>query len=53
VVARTKINFSKELGTALNSSKEVINDKNGEFFFNGEFVESTEVRTSCEKNLIY
>jgi hypothetical protein len=36
VVARTKINFSKELG-ATQFTQEVINDRNGKFVFNGEF----------------
>jgi hypothetical protein len=44
VVARTKIKFSKELG-ATQLIQEVINDKNGKFFFNGKFVEGTEVKT--------
>jgi hypothetical protein len=38
VVARTKIKFSKELG-ATQFIQEVINDRNGKFVFNGEFVE--------------
>jgi hypothetical protein len=42
VVARTKIKFSKELG-ATQFIQEVINDKNGKFVFNGEFVEGAEV----------
>jgi hypothetical protein len=44
VVARTKIQFSEELG-ATQFIQEVINDKNGEFVFDGKFVEGTEVRT--------
>jgi hypothetical protein len=36
VVARTKIKFSKELGTT-QFIQEVINDENEKFFFNGEF----------------
>ena len=44
VVARTKIKFSKEMG-ATQFIQEVINDKNGEFVFDGKFVEGTEVRT--------
>jgi hypothetical protein len=44
VVARTKIKFSKELGTT-QFIQEVINDKNGKFVFDGEFVEGVEVRT--------
>jgi hypothetical protein len=34
VVARTKIKFSKELGTT-QFIQEVINDRNGKFVFNG------------------
>jgi hypothetical protein len=44
VVARTKIQFSEELG-ATQFIQEVINDKNGEFVFDGKFVEGIEVRT--------
>jgi hypothetical protein len=44
VVARTNIQFSEELG-ATQFIQEVINDRNGEFFFDGKFVEGTEVRT--------
>jgi hypothetical protein len=44
VVARTKIKFSKELGTT-QFIQEVINDRNRKFVFNGEFVEGTKVRT--------
>jgi hypothetical protein len=44
VVARTKIKFSKELG-ATQFIQEVINDRNGKFVFNGEFVEGAEFRT--------
>jgi hypothetical protein len=44
VVARTKIQFSEELG-ATQFIQEVINDMNGEFVFDGKFVEGTEVRT--------
>jgi hypothetical protein len=43
VVAKMKIKFSKELG-ATQFIQEVINDKNGKFVFNGEFVEGVEVR---------
>jgi hypothetical protein len=39
-----KIKFSKELG-ATQFIQEVINDKKGEFLFNGQFVEGTEVST--------
>jgi hypothetical protein len=44
VVARTNINFSKELETT-QSIQEVINDRNGKFVFNGEFVEGMKVQT--------
>jgi hypothetical protein len=44
VVARTKIQFSEELGTT-QFIQEVINDRNGEFVFDGKFVEGTKVRT--------
>jgi hypothetical protein len=42
VVARMKIKFSKEPGTT-QFIQEVINDRNGKFVFNGEFVEGAEV----------
>jgi hypothetical protein len=44
VIARAKIKFSKELG-ATQFIQEVINDRNGKFVFNGQFVEGTEVKT--------
>ena len=44
VIARVKIKFSKELG-ATQFIQKVINDRNGKFVFNGQFVEGTEVRT--------
>jgi hypothetical protein len=44
VVARTKIQFSEELG-ATQFIQEVINDRNGEFVFDGKFVEGTEFGT--------
>jgi hypothetical protein len=44
VIAQAKIKFSKELG-ATQFIEEVINDRNGKFVFNGQFVEGTEVRT--------
>jgi hypothetical protein len=44
VIARAKIKFGEELGTT-QFIQEVINDRNGEFVFDGEFIESTEVRT--------
>jgi hypothetical protein len=40
VVAQTKIQFSEELGTT-QFIQEVINDRNGEFVFDGKFVEGT------------
>jgi hypothetical protein len=48
VVARTKIKFSKELG-ATQFIQEVINDRNGKFVFNGEFVEGVKVRTHAPR----
>ena len=48
VVARTKIKFSKELG-ATQFINEVINDRNGKFVINGEFVEGMEVRTHAPR----
>jgi hypothetical protein len=50
VVARMKIKFSKELG-ATQFIQEVINDRNGEFFFNGKFVKGMEVRTHSPRTL--
>jgi hypothetical protein len=44
VVAQAKIKFSKELGTT-QFIQEAINDRNGKFVFNGEFLEGMEVRT--------
>jgi hypothetical protein len=44
VVARTKITFSKELG-ATQFIQEIINDMNGKFVFNGEFVEGAKIWT--------
>jgi len=44
MVAKTKIKFSKELG-ATQFTQEVINDRNGKFVFNGQFVEGTNVKT--------
>jgi hypothetical protein len=44
VIARAKIKFSKELG-ATQFIQEVINDRNGKFVFNGQFVEGMKVRT--------
>ena len=45
-----KIKFSKELG-ATQFIQEVINDRNGKFVFNGEFVEGTKVRTHAPRKL--
>jgi hypothetical protein len=50
LVARTKIQFSEELGTT-QFIQEVINDRNGEFVFDGKFVEGTEVRTHLPRTL--
>jgi hypothetical protein len=50
VVARTKIKFSKEPGTTQFIPK-VINDMNGKFVFNGEFVEGEKVKTHAPRNL--
>jgi hypothetical protein len=44
VVGRTKIKFSKKLGTT-QFIQEVINDMNGKFVFDDEFVEVVEIRT--------
>jgi hypothetical protein len=48
VVARMNIKFSKELDTT-QFIQEVINDRNGKFFFYGEFVEGTKVRTHAPR----
>ena len=45
-----KIKFSKELG-ATQFIQVVINDMNGKFVFNGEFVEGEEVRTHVPRTL--
>jgi hypothetical protein len=50
MVARMKIKFIKELG-ATQFIQEVINDNNGKFVFNGEFVEGAEVRTHAPRTL--
>jgi hypothetical protein len=50
VVARTKIEFSKQLG-ATQFIQEVINDRYGKFFFNDKFVEGMEVRTHSPRTL--
>jgi hypothetical protein len=44
VIAQARIKFGKELG-ATQFIQEVINDRNGKFIFNGQFVEGTKVRT--------
>jgi hypothetical protein len=44
VVARTKIKFSKEMGSN-QFIQEVIDDRNEKFVFNVEFVEGSKVRT--------
>jgi hypothetical protein len=46
VVPRTNIKFSKELGTT-QFIQEVINERNGKFVFNGEFVEGTKIMTNA------
>jgi hypothetical protein len=51
VIARVKIKFSKELG-ATQFIQEVINDRNGKFVFNGQFVEGTENQDTFTKNLL-
>jgi hypothetical protein len=48
VVSKTKIKFSKELG-ATQFNQEVINDRNGKFVFNGEFVDGTKVGTHAPR----
>jgi hypothetical protein len=50
VVARMRIQFSEELG-GTQFIQEVINDRNGEFVFDGKFIEGTEVRTHSPRNL--
>jgi hypothetical protein len=50
VVARMKIKFSEELG-GTQFIQEVINDRNGEFVFDGKFVEGMEVRTHLPRTL--
>ena len=40
VIAQAKIKFGEELGTT-QFIQEVINDRNGEFVFDGKFVEGT------------
>ena len=43
-----KIKFSKELSTT-QFIQEVINDRNGKFVFNGEFVEGEKVKTHAPR----
>jgi hypothetical protein len=50
VVARTKIEFSKEMGTP-QFIQEVINERDGKFVFNGKFVEGMKVRTHSPRTL--
>jgi hypothetical protein len=51
VVARTKIKFSKELGTT-QFIQVAINDRNGKFVFNGKFVEGMEVGTHSPRTFL-
>jgi hypothetical protein len=48
VIARAKIKFSKELD-ATQFIQEVVNDRNGKFVLNGQFVEGTEVKTHSSR----
>jgi hypothetical protein len=48
VVSRMKIKFSKELGTT-QFIQDIINERNGKFFFNGEFVEGTKIRKHVQR----
>jgi hypothetical protein len=50
VVARMKIQFSEESGTS-QFIKKVVNDGNGEFVFDGKFVEDTKFRTHLPRTL--
>ena len=50
VVARTKINFSKEL-VATQLIQEVISDRNEKFVFNGQFIEGMKVRRHSRRTL--
>jgi hypothetical protein len=50
VVSRMKIKFSKELG-ATQFIQEAINDRNGKFVFNGEFVEGEKIKTHAPSAL--
>jgi hypothetical protein len=49
VVSRMKIKFSKKMG-ATQLIQEVINDRNGKFVFNGEFVEGAKIRTHAPRD---
>ena len=51
VIARVKIKFGKELGTT-QFIQEVINDRNGKFIFDGEFIERTEVETHSPRTFL-
>jgi hypothetical protein len=51
VIARAKIKFSKELD-ATQFIQEVINDRNGKFVFNGQFVEGMEVKTHSPRTFL-
>jgi hypothetical protein len=50
VVARMEIKFSKVLSTT-QFIQQVINDRNGKFVFDGEFVEGVKVMDTCTKFL--
>jgi hypothetical protein len=50
-VARTKIKFSKVLST-IQFIQEMINDRNGKLFFDGEFIEGTKIQNTCAKYLV-
>ena len=48
MIARVKIKFGKELG-ATQFIQKVINDRNGNFVFNGKFFEGIEVSTNSPR----
>jgi hypothetical protein len=50
IVSRTKIKFNKDLG-ATQFIQEVIDDKNRNFVFNGDFVEGEKVKTHVPRTL--
>jgi hypothetical protein len=52
VIAKTKIKFSKELSTT-QFIQEIMNDRNGEFFFDGEFFEGEEVKTHAPRAFFF